>query len=626
MNLRKTVFVATLFSLCSWTVAHAAADLQVTPSSTEIGEDENVSVEFKTSTDDYNARISRPQFDAPDFDEVNVYQGMTGIQSSFIDGAITVKRTQGVTVVLHPRKTGKLAIRNVRVIVNGKPVHAPDIAIDVAPAGAASRQRGGGGFQYGQQGGKLPGSGVRPSKTGSSSFFLKTEPDKLKAYKGEQIILTYALYTQVQILGVQIERYPSVSGFLKEDLDNPQISNRLQYSRSVVGGREYNRAVLVQYAVFPLREGNLAIDALTGKFSYRVKRAGRGDDDDDPFGMLNQFFNSMQTSTDTRSSDRVSIEVLPLPAAGQPRNFTGLVGDFDVTAMADRYSLKAGEPLNVKVKVEGRGHAGSLEHLNVDWPKDFELYEDKSSTQFQRTGRSERIFDFMLVPKVKGRYQIPPVELSMFNPESGRYQVKKTAPIEIDVQEGTLGSVYIAKGKPAEAKPESKEDIRYWMASDEGGTPGAGASARATAAKATAAASLLFAAYSVLRLRPNEAGDRRRVEKLKSGKAYRERVQGLIRIDHEPSEVLAKAEAVLAEIVQTRYGVSIGSLTRPEVRQQLAERPVEDSICKKLESLMERCENFRFVPGGAQPQAARQVVDELIALIDRIYGRIQGRG
>ncbi len=621
MNLRKTVLVATLFSLCSWTGAHAAADLQVTPSSTEIGEDENVSVEFKTSTDDYNARISRPQFDAPDFDEVNVYQGMTGIQSSFIDGAITVKRTQGVTVVLHPRKTGKLTIRNVRVIVDAKPVRAQDIAISVAPAGTVSRSRGGG-FQYGQQGAKLPGSGVRPSKTGSSSFFLKTEPDKLKAYKGEQIILTYAFYTQVQILGVQIERYPSVPGFLKEDLDTPQLSNRMQYSRSVVGGREYNRAVLVQYAVFPLKEGNLAIDALTGKFSYRVRHAGRGDDEDDPFGMLNQFFNSMQTSTDTRASDRVTIEVLPLPAAGQPLNFSGLVGDFDVTAVADRYSLKAGEPLNVKVKVEGRGHAGSLESLNVDWPKDFELYEDKSSTQFQRTGRSERIFDFMLVPKVKGHFQIPPIELSMFNPESGRYQVKKTAPIEIDVQEGTLGSVYIAKGKPAEAKPENKEDIRYWMASDEGEAPEAAASARTTAAKATAAASFLFAAYSLLRLRQSESGDRRRAEKLKSGKAYRERVQGLIRIDHEPSEVLAKAEAILAEMVQTRYGVSIGSLTRPEVRQQLAERSVEDSIRNKLESLIERCENFRFVPGGAQPQAARQVVDELLALIDRIYGRI----
>lgn len=621
MELRKTIIAVSLLSLCLSPVVHADAELQVTPSSTEIDEDENVSIEFKTSSDDYNSRIGRPQFDAPDFDEVNVYQGMTGIQSSFVNGAITVKRTQGVTVVLHPRKTGKLAIRDVRVLVNGNPVRAQDITIDVAPAGTASRRRGGGGFQYGQQGGKLPGSGLRPSRSGTSSFFLRTEPDKLKAYKGERIILTYALYTQVQILGVQIERYPSVPGFLKEDLDNPQLTNRMQYARSVVGGREYNRAVLVQYAIFPLKEGNLAIDALTGKFSYRVRRTARADDEDDPFGMLNQFFNSMQTSTDTRSSDRVTIEVLPLPAAGQPRNFSGLVGDFDITAAADRYSLKAGEPLNVKVKVEGRGHAGSLEHLNVDWPVDFELYEDKSSTQFQRTGRSERIFDFMLVPKVKGRYQIPPIELSMFSPESGRYQVKKTAPIEIEVQEGTLGSVYIAKGKPAEAKPGNKEDIRYWMASEEGEAAGSGAPARATAAKATAAASFLFAAYGLLRLRPSEAGDRKRAERLKSGKEYRERVQGLIRIDHEPSEVLAKAEAILAEIAQTRFGVSIGSLTRPEVRQQLAERSVDDAVCKKVESLIECCENFRFVPGGARPQAARQVVDELLALIDRIYGR-----
>ena len=603
-----------LIFLISTTLHAATATLEVRPSSTEIAESENLSIEFKVSIDDYNAQIGKPEYSAPDFDEVNIYNGMTGIESSFINGSVSVRRTQSVTVVLHPKRTGSHKITGISVIVNGKPVKSEDVRIEVGGAGSARNR--GGGYAFNRPRSQLPGSGVH-SPRGGSSFFLKTEPSKTKVYKGEQIILTYAIYTQVPILAYQVERYPTVPGFLKEDLEIPVLSGRPQYTRSVVGGREYDRAVLAQYAVFPVKEGALSIDSFTGKFSYRTNRMHNGtvDDDNDPMGLLNHFFNSMQAQTDTRSSDRVQVEVLPLPASGQPSSFGGLVGDFEITAVADKYTLKAGEALNVKVKVEGKGHAGSLERLNVEWPKDFELYEDKSSTQFLKTGRSERLFDFMLIPKVKGSYEIPSIELSMFNPETAKYVVRRTEPIKIEVLDGSGANVYIAKTKGAAPQVQEKQDIRYWK-EDIGET---GGEATLKLVRALVLGSLGFAAFGYIRLAIPEENAEKKKAKGRTGKAFTDRVNTLQRFDQTPTETLARAEQIMNEILQSKFGITKGSLRRAEVHEELSVKKVDPVVAKKIESFLERCENFRFVPGGAQPQAAREVVGELSQLIGRIY-------
>ena len=192
------------------------ATLEVNPSATEMTEDENLSVEFKASVNEYNGEISTPHYEAPDFDEINSIGTMTGVESSFINGSISVKRTQNTTIVLHPKKSGQLKIRNIYVTINGQKVKGSDITIDVAPSGSPRKNQ----SPYPTQGlrSQMPSGGAKPSQN-NSSFFIKTEPSKLKVYKGEQIILTYAIYTQVPILGVQVERYPTVPGFLKEDMD-----------------------------------------------------------------------------------------------------------------------------------------------------------------------------------------------------------------------------------------------------------------------------------------------------------------------------------------------------------------------------------------------------------------------
>ena len=93
----------------------------------------------------------------------------------------------------------------------------------------------------------------------------------------------------------------------------------------------------------------------------------------------------------------------------------------------------------------------------------------------------------------------------------------------------------------------------------------------------------------------------------------------LQRFDQTPTETLARAEQIMNEILQSKFGITKGSLRRAEVHEELSVKKVDPVVAKKIESFLERCENFRFVPGGAQPQAARDVVGELSQLIARIY-------
>lgn len=598
------------------TFAHAAeVALEVSPSATEVSETENLSVEFTTIVEGGSADIGLPKFKAPDFEEVNAYQRTQGMETRIINGQISVRRTRSVVSVLLPKKSGKLTISDIQVTVNGKVVRAPDLTIQVYPQGQMPQQHYGGGTGYpGKR--QLPSTGLQ-GRQQASSFFIKTEPSKLKVYKGEQIILTYALYTRVNILNVQVERYPTITGFLKEDIDIPLLKGRLDYSSSVVGGQEYKRAVLAQYAIYPVKEGMLSLDSFTGKFSFQAG-SRQNYDQDDPFSVFN-FFRAMQTSTQSKSSDRVTVEVMPLPAAGQPVGFSGLVGDFDITAVVDKYQVKVGDPVNIKVKVEGKGHAGSLENLGLKLPPDFELYEDKSRTQFLNTGTTERLFEYMLIPKVPGKFSIPSIEISMFNPETRTYQTRSTEPIQIEVAEGTIGNVYVPKSNAAKVvQNEPMQEIRGWMTSEAGAGSASAGSVWIVISRGVACLSLAFVLFSLWSLGRGRIENKRQL-RAKRVQLLRERIRSLAEPGRPPSEVLAQVESILSESLDLRYSLLIGSLTRPEIRHELLQRGVkDDSIVRRIEKLLELCEYSRYAPGGGDTATVGKATQELASIFDKI--------
>jgi len=594
-----------------------AADLKVEPSATEISEDDSVSVQFEISQEGNEGESGDIFFDADDFEELNVMRSQ-GMQSLWINGNFQTKRTLTVTVVLHPKRTGELKIQNIRTTVGNKKLTAPDQTISVLDRDAYAKKFG--------NGGSLPGYGSaigrrHPAPRGSNigaresggNLLVRTEPSKTKVYKGEQILLTYALYSQVTVASVGAERYPNAPGFLKEEIEMP-ILKRLQFEPAVLGGKAFKRAVLAQYAIYPVKTGKLTIDPLTTKVNVRSMRGIFDQDDEDIFGM-NQFFKALQGQVVTRSSDRVDVEVLPLPTEGQPVDFSGLVGDFTIAISVDKTALKVGEALNVKVKVEGDGHAAILEKLPISWPEQFELYEDKARTLFHKTGRTERTFDFMLIPKTKGQFEVPAIKISMFNPTSARYETRQTKPISIEVIEGSGGLVFHPTKKEQNTGPVL--DVRGWMSPDR----------NRRSVVPWILGTLVFVGglglflWSLLPFILRRNYEIARAKRELFDRIKKRAASLTVGPDGGKAEwgaFLADSEGCLEQAIEIVYRFKPNGLTRPEIRQALTGRQADPGLAQAIEKFLERCENLRFTPAGGINTDGAEIRKELLELLSGI--------
>jgi len=134
-----------------------------------------------------------------------------------------------------------------------------------------------------------------------------------------------------------------------------------------------------------------------------------------------------------------SIDVVPLPEAGKPVDFSGAIGTFAVSASAQPRDVDAGE--SIKLRVEWTG-AGNLEFFTAPDPsrlesfRDFRVYGKTEEKSFDR-----RVVVYDLAPLSSAVKAIPALPLPVFEPQGERYTTLSTAPIEIRVRalEGASG-------------------------------------------------------------------------------------------------------------------------------------------------------------------------------------------
>jgi len=150
--------------------------------------------------------------------------------------------TRTLTWTLSPKKDGTLTIPRLSGSIDGKPFTGEPIQILVDNS-----------YQ---------------SLVGDSVVFLTTELDKEKAYLGEQINLTYKLYTSINV-SIEHFRMPELPGFWKEDYSPKQV----HFQDETFKGVEYQVANIGQIALFPLSAEEHFIPQMQVKIT-----SGEGDD------------------------------------------------------------------------------------------------------------------------------------------------------------------------------------------------------------------------------------------------------------------------------------------------------------------------------------------------------------
>ncbi len=631
---RLKIFGVVSLSLALFTSSASAVEFRSEVDRDEIAQDESVSVKLVVEADG-TVPVETPEFSAPNFEEIQNYQG-SFVQSYYDSnsGKFGAKFTRSFTYVLRPKTTGRLAITNIKIKVGGQAYTANPVTVVVTGGGGGTPPPNG----YGGAGSGLRGAAKKPRGT---TLFLRTEVDKTKAYRGQQIVVNYYLYSRARSFNATADRYPNLNGFLKEELDVPVLRGQLTPQEVVLDGTAYRRVLIASFAAYPLKEGKLTIDPMEVKATYIEEQRKRGGNID-PFGdeddLFQQFFQNGQPRTESLRSETILVDVLPLPEVPKDLSYTGAVGDFEVIAAVDRTDLKAHEALSLTLKVEGTGNLSNIETPKIPLPDGFELYEAKSQTK-GKAGMGEKIFEYLLIPRKAGDYTLPAVELGFFDPKKNQYVRKSTEAIRVHVNEGDPGAENQAPARMDPSKeiatPEKGAKRVFDLFS---GDPAKGGEARASTFRALGThrnsilggLGVLFALGLILAFRGRifaavralGAGARKRNQLDREWSKVRRQAEEAQRLPFP--EILSCfdfLELRLEEALSDRFGVTARGLTRTELKETLVDSgKIPENLWQRVSALLEFTETMRFASqaGAVSEERARGELKKWIAECEQI--------
>ena len=387
----------------------------------QMADDESVSLQVTVSSDE-SVNVETPEYEAPDFETIHEYQS-SSMQSSYSDGQFRTETQRVYTFVLRPRKQGTLKITGIRVKVDGADVTAPNREVVVGSGGAATAPP----ANYGGAGSGLRGAGKAPR---GAAVFLRAEVDKQKIYKGDSVVVSYYFFARANGFTVAGEKYPVMAGFLKEEVDMPVLTGRLDSQVVTLDGVPYRKVLLARYNATPLKAGSLIIDPLWVKAQYygesnARRQGGNGDGDDEYQDLFSQFFNRLTPQVAQVKSDPVTLTVEETPKG--PEDSNGAIGEFTAVLVVDKNEVPVNQPVTVSLKIEGRGNLTSMRAPVLTLPTGLQLFESKDEIHGGKAGTSgERIFQYLVVPRTPGAFSVPGVHFSYFSTKSGKFETITT--------------------------------------------------------------------------------------------------------------------------------------------------------------------------------------------------------
>ncbi len=267
-------------------------------------------------------------------------------------------------------------------------------------------------------------------------IFFKAEISRDELFVGEQLTVTFRVYTRFSASHYNIIRLPNYTGFWAEEL--PAYRKDIEKVR--IGNQTYRTEVVKKTALFPAYPGELVIDAAELDCEVNIPR-NRNDVYSDPF--LSFFPDPFGQTTVRRLVSRpVTVKVRELPLQNQPKNFNGLVGQFNVTVQFDKNRLKTGEPVTCRIVFSGTGNIMAAEEPHPPFPADFEIFNPVTQYSIQRESpaiRGQKTIEWMAVPKKKGIYEVTPFSFSYYDPSLKKYMTQQTPSYGFEVLQGQPG-------------------------------------------------------------------------------------------------------------------------------------------------------------------------------------------
>ncbi len=540
-------------------------------------------------------------FKLPDLANFRVISGPNQSTSmQFINGSVSSSTTY--SYVLQPKEIGQFKIGSATIESSGQ-VHKTDpITIEVVKGVAPAQQ-------------KRPGGTDDLSAQIGDNLFLKAVVDRTHVLQGEQLNLTFKLYTRVKIQNYSIEKNPSLTGFWGEEIENPK---NVPLSTETVGGKQYSVGVIRKMALFPTQAGTLEISPMDLQTLVQVQDRRLYDPFDaffrDPFG---------RTVNYTVRSEPLKITVESLPA-GAPPSFKGAVGRFSMTAKVDKQTASTNEPVSLKVTVSGTGNVKLLESPPVELPADFEQFSPKVTEDVGWQGAllsGSKTFEYLLIPRYPGNKTIPPIPFSYFDLSKKAYVSLSSPRIDLAVEQGTSppSGPFLA-ATPREGVQLLSQDIRFIKVSDPTLSRRGERLYNSPLFIILSVLPLLGFAVVVVYTRQRESvmrdmttyRNRRAMRVARRGLKQAER---LLKYPDQELQFYSEITRALWKYLGDKLDIQQAEMSADRALAMITERGVDGGITSTLKSLLEGCEMARFAPTSLENTGTRKPYDEAERII-----------
>lgn len=537
--------------------------------------------------------------------ELEVLMGpSTSSQSSFqmVNGHTSSSSSITYTYIICANKAGTYSIPAAHISVGGKTIASNQLRIKVS---GTSRQGAQG--QQGQGQGGLRPAGSRIS---GSDLFIKVSANKRRVHEQEPILLTYKVYTLVDLTSLK-GNMPDLKGFHTQEVQLPQQKS---YKIETVNGRPYRTVTWSQYVMFPQITGKLEIPSIT--FDGIVIQQNR---DVDPF---EAFFNGGSGYVEVKKKIKapgLTIQVDPLPA--RPAGFSGGVGSFTISAQLNKTDIKANNPVTLRVIVSGRGNLKLIKKPEVKFPKDFDTYDAKVTDKTKLTSNGvegNMVYDFLAVPRNQGKYEIPPIEFVYYDTEANAYKTVKTQAFTLNVAKGS-GSASVSDYTGDAADDQLNKDIRGIKTGDADvhdiGDFFFGSTAYWVAMCVLAA--IFVSLFVVFRHRAiaNANIDRMRGKKANKVATKRLKKANRLMLDSKASLFYDEVLRALWGYVGDKLSIPVEKLSRENISQRLAERSVGDETIALFIGALDECEFERYAPGDVKGNMSKTFEAAMTAIM-----------
>lgn len=545
---------------------------------------------------DFEMNENGDNFNPPLFKNFQIISGpQQAVSRSWVNGVQSFSKTY--TYFLTPRSKGNFTIGQAEVTINGEIYKTSPIEIEVTNAV------------------KKPNDPNNVEGQIDGNIHLVAEVSNPNPYLNEGITIIYKLYFRnpISVSDVSELETPSYGDFWSHLI---KIGRAEINMRGTFKGESYNEVVWRKAVLYPQKSGNLILEPLTLDLTLSLPSNRR-----DLFGrrILTQ---SQKTIT---TGERV-IKVKDLPKKNKPENFSGAVGKFDFDLILNKNALKASESFQAKIKVRGKGNLNLFNLPSINVPNTLEVYEPEHNEKVKVTlsGIQGTVEDsYTIVPQFQGKYPIPSIEFTYFDPKLEAYKTLFSQELIVDVYDGPtsgLPSVNNSLSKSKNSIVPNDSSFRFIKLDTKLQQKNQKIFWRSYLFWALLFIPIVLIITSILikKYILNQTEDLTTRKQKRAQQLAKKYLSSAKKVIQDQAKFYEALERALHNYLKAKLKIETTELSKSKIQKLLNDKGIDKQISSEYVEVIENCERARYAPGSSiNTKEDLEKSGELISKIDR---------